>query len=173
MKDEQSFSSLDTNFKVQQNVNILEQYLLQKSIILDKLKGTFLFPYLLNMEYMIGELNGVKVTENPITELSPYLNTPNGINQTIQTKFTSEELTDWEVFKYTIYLFENEEFINTEELKIYIVIKIIGNQLNLVVFGLHGVYEPIIIKDKICYDYLEKDVKILETKKELQQLGII
>ena len=61
-------------YKTEQNALILEQYLLQKSNLLEKLKNTFLFSYLLNMEYLVGNIESVKITDDPVEELSPYLN---------------------------------------------------------------------------------------------------
>ena len=154
----------EQSFKVEQNVQILEQYVLQKGLIIEKLKNTYLFPYLLNMQYMIGNIGSIKVTEDPIEELGPHLNTLEGINKTMEVSFTREELADWEIFKYNIYLFQDEQFINTEELSIYLLLKLTGNSVNLMIFG---IINNNIIKTDKCLEVLNNDVKIRDTKIEL------
>ena len=166
-KDPNYHHKVEQNFKIQQNIQVLEQYTLQKSIILNKVKTTYILPYLLNMNYMVGELNNVKITENPIDELSPYLNGQDGINKTLNVNFTREELKDWEIFKYTIYLFENEQYTNTDELNIYLLLKIVGNQLNLVIFGLYGMFDSRVIGTDKCLQFLDNDIKIKDTKIDL------
>jgi hypothetical protein len=56
----------EIDFKVSKNAEILQQYLLQKSAIMDKLKGTYLLPYLLTSQYLVGKLNDVVITDDPI-----------------------------------------------------------------------------------------------------------
>ena len=154
----------EQNFNIDQNTQILEQYILQKSAILEKLKNTLLLPYLLNMTYMVGNIGSVKVTEDPIEELGPLLNSINGINQTLNVKFTREELVDWEIFKYTIFLFENDEYKITEELNIYLLIRLSGNSANLLIFG---ILDNTIVPSDKCQQVLDNDIKIKDTKIEL------
>ena len=149
-------------YKTEQNSLILEQYLLQKSNLLEKLKNTFLFSYLLNMEYLVGYLESVKVTEDPIEEISPYLNIQDGINQTLKVKFNREELLNWELFRLKTMFYPDE--YTSYELKSYILIKISGESLELLIFGI--LENKIIIQDDIL-KILDSDQKIIETKKLL------
>lgn len=146
-------------YKTAQNVTTLEQYILQKSNILEKIKKTYLFPYLLNMEYLVGNIDSVKVTDDPVEEISPYLNIQDGINQTLNVKFNREELLDWELFRLSIIFYPTE--FQTEELKCYILLRIRGNDLDLLIFGI--INNRILKQDKII-PILNEDEKIKETK---------
>ena len=157
----ENFNSLQKS-KTEHFAIILEQYLLQKSNILEKVKRTFLFPYLLNMEYLVGYLESVKVTEDPIEEIAPYLNIQDGINQTLKVKFNREELLDWELFRLKTMFYPDE--YNSYELKSYILIKISGESLELLIFGI--LENKIITQDDIL-KILDSDQKIIETKKLL------
>lgn len=167
----------EESFKVKQNTDILQQYLMQKSVILEKVKGTYLFPYILNMQYLVGIIENVKVTDDPIETLAPYLNTLEGINRTLKVNFNRENLIDWEVFKLDVYFSQTDwDNINKDkyfgqgnvpafdELKIYLLIKIYGNSLDLIIFGI--IDNHVIKQDKIQY-FLDNDPKVLETKREL------
>lgn len=167
----------ETSFKVQQNVEVLQNYAMQKTLILNKIKGTFLFPYLLNMQYMVGTIENVKVTEDPIDELAPYLNTIEGINRTLKVNFNRENLIDWEIFKLEVFFtqtdwagIQQDKYTtqdnpgNFKEMVIYLLLKFSGQNLNLLIFGI--IEGKIIPQEKVQY-FLDNDAKILETKKEL------
>ena len=167
----------EKSFRINQNAEILQMYAVQKASILQKIKNTFLFPYLLNMQYLIGTLENVKITEDPIEQLAPFLNTIDGINKTLKVNFNRENLIDWEVFKHTVY-FTKEQIINSNELPyveqtqnikaseldIYLLLKLSGNNLDYIIFGI--IDNKILKQDKIQY-FLDNDPKVLETKKEL------
>ena len=156
----------DTSFKVSQNIDTLQQYLMQKSNIIQKLKSTFLFPYLLNMEYLVGTIENVKITDDPIDELSPYLNTINGINKILQVNFNRENLTDWEVFRFVHHITNDENpmnIINTQ-LNIYILLKFKNNSLDLLMFGI--IEGRVLKQDKVAV-FLDNDIQIQETKRDL------
>lgn len=168
----------ERSFKITQNAEILHMYAVQKAAILQKIKNTFLFPYLLNMQYLVGTLENVKVTEDPIELLAPYLNTLEGVNRTLKVNFNRENLIDWEVFKHTVYFtkeqiitsselpyFEEEQNTKANELQIYLLLKLAGNNLDFIIFGI--IDNKILKQDKIIY-FLDNDPKVLETKKELQ-----
>lgn len=146
-------------YKTQQHTQILEQYLLQKSNILEKIKNTFLFPYLINMEYLVGQIESIVVTDDPVEELAPYLNIQDGINQKLKVKFTREELLDWELFRLKK-TFNPDEYVSYE-LSAYILLKISAGQLNLLIFG---IMENRIIEQDQIIGILNSDVKIQETK---------
>lgn len=167
----------EESFKIRQNADILQQYLMQKAVILEKVKGTYLFPYILNMKYLVGIIENVKITEDPIDTIAPYLNTLEGINRTLKVNFNRENLIDWEMFKLDVRFSKtNWEALNQdkysgqgqaptfEELTIYLLIKIAGNNLDLIIFGI--IDGHIVKQDKIQY-FLDNDPKILETKREL------
>ena len=153
-------------YKTEANAQTLEQYLLQKSNILEKLKQTSLFPYLLNMEYLIGNLDGVTVTDDPIEEIGPYLNIQDGINQKLNVSFTREELLDWELFRLvTIHCPEGENVNYT--IKSYILLRIINGSLMVLIFG---ILDNRIIPEKEIMKLLSNDIKIAETKQLLEGL---
>lgn len=153
----------EIDFKVSKNAEILQQYLLQKSAIMDKLKGTYLLPYLLTSQYLVGKLNDVVITDDPIEELGPYLSIQDGINQKLNVKFTREELKDWEIFRYYIRLPRKDTEL-IDDLKIFILIKINGNSIDLLIFG---IFDFRILDGKTAQSLLDVDVKVIETKKEL------
>lgn len=146
-------------YKTEQNALILEQYLLQKSNLLEKLKNTFLFSYLLNMEYLVGNIESVKITDDPVEELSPYLNIQDGINQKLNVKFTSEELYDWELFRLKTMFYPDE--YTSYELRSYILLRISAGKLDLLIFG---IMENRILEEKQILSILNQDVKIKETQ---------
>lgn len=153
----------EIDFKIHKNAEVLQQYLLQKTAIMEKLKGTYLLPYLLTMQYLVGSINGVTVTDDPVEDIAPYLNIQDGINQKLNVKFTREELKDWEIFRYFIRIPRKDTEL-IDELKIYILIKINGNSIDLLIFGL---FDFRILDSKTATALLESDIKVIETKKEL------
>lgn len=153
----------EIDFKIHKNAEVLQQYLLQKTAIMEKLKGTYLLPYLLTMQYLVGSINGVTVTDDPVEDIAPYLNIQDGINQKLNVKFTREELKDWEIFRYFIHIPRKDTEL-IDELKIYILIKINGNSIDLLIFGL---FDFRILDSKTATALLESDIKVIETKKEL------
>ena len=154
----------EIDFKIHKNAEVLQQYLLQKTAIMEKLKGTYLLPYLLTMQYLVGSINGVTVTDDPVEDIAPYLNIQDGINQKLNVKFTREELKDWEIFRYFIRIPRKDTEL-IDELKIYILIKINGNSIDLLIFGL---FDFRILDSKTATALLESDIKVIETKKELR-----
>lgn len=164
----------ERSFKIAQDADILHQFITQKSAILEKVKGTFLFPYLINMDYLIGKMENVMVTQDPIEELVPYLNTIEGINRTLQVQLNRENLIDWEVFKLDIhfsqtdwdsiskdkYSLQGQKF-NFEELSIYLLLKFAGNNVDMLIFGI--IDGKIIPQEKVQY-FLDNDAKIKDTK---------
>lgn len=153
----------EIDFKVHKNAEVLQQYLLQKTAIMEKLKGTYLLPYLLTMQYLVGSINSVMVTDDPVEDIAPYLNIQDGINQKLNVKFTREELKDWEIFRYFIRIPRKDTEL-IDELKIYILIKINGNSIDLLIFG---IFDFRILDSKTATALLESDIKVIETKKEL------
>lgn len=153
----------ESDFKISKNAEVLQQYLLQKSAIMDKLKGTYLLPYLLASQYLVGKLNDVVITDDPVEELGPYLNIQDGINQKLNVKFTREELKDWEIFRYYIRLPRKDTEL-IDDLKVFILIKINGNSIDLLMFG---IFDFRILDSKTAQSLLDVDVKVIETKKEL------
>lgn len=153
----------EIDFKVSKNAEVLQQYLLQKSAIMEKLKGTYLLPYLLTMQYLVGKINDVTITDDPVEEIGPYLNIQDGINQKLNVKFTREELMDWEIFRYFIRIPRKENEL-IDELKIFLLIKINGNSIDLIMFGL---FDFRVLDGKTAQSLLDSDIKVIETKKEL------
>ena len=153
----------EIDFKVGKNAEVLQQYLLQKTAIMEKLKGTYLLPYLLTMQYLVGKLNDVTITDDPIEEIGPYLNIQDGINQKLNVKFTREELQDWEIFRYFIRIPRKDTEL-IDELKIFILVKINGNSIDLLTFG---IFDFRILDGKTSMALLDSDVKVIETKKAL------
>ena len=87
-------SSSDLNYKIKVNVDTLQQYLMMKMAIVEKIKNTQLFPYLLEMEYLLGNINGIRVSDDPIEKLGPYLRIQKGINEKLKVNFTRDELLE-------------------------------------------------------------------------------
>lgn len=148
--------------KTETNVRYLEQYLLQKSNLLEKLKSTELFPYLLNMEYLVGNIDSVLITDDPVEELSPYLNIQDGINQKLNVSFTREELLDWELFRLITNVCPDE--YTSYEIKSYILLRILNGKLMVLIFG---ILENKIIPENEILKLLNGDIKIQETKNQL------
>lgn len=159
-------ASSDQNYKLKTNVDTLQQYLMMKTAIIEKVKQTPLFPYLLEMEYLVGSINGIKASEDPIEKLGPYLRIQNGINEKLKVDFTREELLDWEVFRLLILLPTDYHTFN--EFEVFIILKIQNDNLSFVLFGL--INDNIIDAERTLL-ILDKDDRIQDIKKRIRNNG--
>lgn len=90
-----------------------EQKLIIKNNILETVHNTPLFPYVLEMEHLIGILEGVQLTDDPIKLLSRYIFENStieikteeqhrglGINEVLGTNLKISDLNMYHVFRY-------------------------------------------------------------------------
>lgn len=152
----------DLSYKIKVNVDTLQQYLMMKMAIVEKIKATQLFPYLIEMEYLVGNINGIKVSDDPIEKLGPYLRIQNGINEKMKVNFTREELLEWEVFRLNILL--PTEFHTYNDFEAFIILRIQNDTLSFLVFG---IINDNIIEAERTILLLDKDDRILEVKRKL------
>lgn len=96
---------------LKKSANIIKQYLLAKNNIIEAIKNTFLFPYLLEMEYLIGSYEGVPVSDSP-NETLPYFKMRNGIKELMNIDIDSSTINNWNVFRIKIPIKNKMEQIN-------------------------------------------------------------
>ena len=115
------------NYKEQNKENIIqkflylnEQKLLKKNYILELVKDTILFPYVLEMEHLIGNIEGIAFTDDPTRILSRFFfpkinasiqqsqtdsfldatNVALGVNDIFNTNYTIQDILNFNVFRY-------------------------------------------------------------------------
>ena len=99
---------------VKKMVDITKQYLLQKNNIIETLKETILFPYLLEMEYLVGIFEGSKLTDSPeiILPLFKDNGATKGVTSLMGMVMDEVSITDWNVFRYQIKIKKKNAIIN-------------------------------------------------------------
>ena len=105
---------------IQKFLYLNEQKLLKKNYILELVKDTILFPYVLEMEHLIGNIEGIAFTDDPTRILSrfffpkinasiqqsqtdSFLDTTNvalGVNDIFNTNYTIQDILNFNVFRY-------------------------------------------------------------------------
>ena len=155
-------SSSDLNYKIKVNVDTLQQYLMMKMAIVEKIKNTQLFPYLLEMEYLLGNINGIRVSDDPIEKLGPYLRIQKGINEKLKVNFTRDELLEWEVFRLNILL--PTEYNTYNDFEAFIILRIQNDTLNFLIFGIINDNE---IDSERTVLLLDRDDRIQDIKRKL------
>lgn len=105
---------------IQKFLYLNEQKLLKKNYILELVKDTMLFPYVLEMEHLVGNIEGIAFTDDPTRILSrfffPKINTsiqqsPTdnfldattialGVNDIFNTNYTVQDILNFNVFRY-------------------------------------------------------------------------
>ena len=155
-------SSSDLNYKIKVNVDTLQQYLMMKMAIVEKIKNTQLFPYLLEMEYLLGNINGIRVSDDPIEKLGPYLRIQKGINEKLKVNFTRDELLEWEVFRLNILL--PTEYNTYNDFEAFIILRIQNDTLNFLIFGI--INDNVIDSERTIL-LLDRDDRIQDIKRKL------
>lgn len=155
-------SSSDLNYKIKVNVDTLQQYLMMKMAIVEKIKNTQLFPYLLEMEYLLGNINGIRVSDDPIEKLGPYLRIQKGINEKLKVNFTRDELLEWEVFRLNILL--PTEYNTYNDFEVFIILRIQNDTLNFLIFGI--INDNVIDSERTVL-LLDRDDRIQDIKRKL------
>ena len=155
-------SSNDLNYKIKVNVDTLQQYLMMKMAIVEKIKATQLFPYLLEMEYLLGNINGIRVSDDPIEKLGPYLRIQKGINEKLNVNFTRDELLEWEVFRLNILL--PTEYNTYNDFEAFIILRIQNDTLNFLIFGI--INDNVIDSERTVL-LLDRDDRIQDIKRKL------
>lgn len=155
-------SSSDLNYKIKVNVDTLQQYLMMKMAIVEKIKNTQLFPYLLEMEYLLGNINGIRVSDDPIEKLGPYLRIQKGINEKLKVNFTRDELLEWEVFRLNILL--PTEYNTYNDFEAFIILRIQNDTLNFLIFGI--INDNVIDSERTVL-LLDRDDRIQDIKRKL------
>ena len=105
---------------IQKFLYLNEQKLLKKNYILELVKDTILFPYVLEMEHLIGNIEGIAFTDDPIRILSRFFfpkinasiqqsqtdsfldatNVALGVNDIFNTNYTVKDILNFNVFRY-------------------------------------------------------------------------
>ena len=155
-------SSSDLNYKIKVNVDTIQQYLMMKMAIVEKIKNTQLFPYLLEMEYLLGNINGIRVSDDPIEKLGPYLRIQKGINEKLKVNFTRDELLEWEVFRLNILL--PTEYNTYNDFEAFIILRIQNDTLNFLIFGI--INDNVIDSERTVL-LLDRDDRLQDIKRKL------
>lgn len=105
---------------IQKFLYLNEQKLLKKNYILELVKDTILFPYVLEMEHLIGNIEGIAFTDDPTRILSRFFfpkinasiqqsqtdsfldatNVALGVNDIFNTNYTIQDILNFNVFRY-------------------------------------------------------------------------
>lgn len=105
---------------IQKFLYLNEQKLLKKNYILELVKDTILFPYVLEMEHLIGNIEGIAFTDDPTRILSRFFfpkinasiqqsqtdsfldatNIALGVNDIFNTNYTIQDILNFNVFRY-------------------------------------------------------------------------
>ena len=105
---------------IQKFLYLNEQKLLKKNYILELVKDTILFPYVLEMEHLIGNIEGIAFTDDPTRILSRFFfpkinasiqqsqtdsfldatNVTLGVNDIFNTNYTIQDILNFNVFRY-------------------------------------------------------------------------
>ena len=105
---------------IQKFLYLNEQKLLKKNYILELVKDTILFPYVLEMEHLIGNIEGIAFTDDPTRILSRFFfpkinasiqqsqtdsfldatNVALGVNDIFNTNYTVKDILNFNVFRY-------------------------------------------------------------------------
>ncbi len=105
---------------IQKFLYLNEQKLLKKNYILELVKDTILFPYVLEMEHLIGNIEGIAFTDDPTRILSRFFfpkinasiqqsqtdsfldatNVALGVNDIFNTNYTIRDILNFNVFRY-------------------------------------------------------------------------
>lgn len=105
---------------IQKFLYLNEQKLLKKNYILELVKDTILFPYVLEMEHLIGNIEGIAFTDDPTRILSRFFfpkinasiqqsqtdsfldatNVALGVNDIFNTNYTVQDILNFNVFRY-------------------------------------------------------------------------
>lgn len=105
---------------IQKFLYLNEQKLLKKNYILELVKDTILFPYVLEMEHLLGNIEGIAFTDDPTRILSRFFfpkinasiqqsqtdsfldatNVALGVNDIFNTNYTIQDILNFNVFRY-------------------------------------------------------------------------
>lgn len=148
--------SIDTDVKYQVDrlLNITQSYLILKNQLIEKLLETDLYPYVLNMKYLVGELEHYMLTESP-TKYWKYLNGDKGINTLNNSNLTTDILSDWNVFEKIKEI--PNKYQSTDKLEMVLIFKIQGSSLRYMFFS---VYKENVINQEKTIELLNKEQDI-------------
>lgn len=105
---------------IQKFLYLNEQKLLKKNYILGLVKDTILFPYVLEMEHLVGNIEGIAFTDDPTRILARFFfpkinasiqqsqtdnfldatNVALGVNDIFNTNYTVRDILNFNVFRY-------------------------------------------------------------------------
>lgn len=148
--------------KINEMLIINEQILSVKKDILDKISNTFLFPYILEMRLLIGNYNGIQVTDS-VEKLIPYTNI---INKTLGTNIKKEIFYNWLTFELKTNIKSNvDKTQKIGEIFSYIVMKLTSTNLDYFAFT---IYDNEILSQESTFALLDKNKNIKEIKEVIE-----
>ena len=148
--------------KINEMLIINEQILSVKKDILDKISNTFLFPYILEMRLLIGNYNGIQVTDS-VEKLIPYTNI---INKTLGTNIKKEIFYNWLTFELKTNIKSNvDKTQKIGEIFSYIVMKLTSTNLDYFAFT---IYDDEILSQESTFALLDKNKNIKEIKEVIE-----
>ena len=148
--------------KINEMLIINEQILSVKKDILDKISNTFLFPYILEMRLLIGNYNGIQVTDS-VEKLIPYTNI---INKTLGTNIKKEIFYNWLTFELKTNIKSNvDKSQKIGEIFSYIVMKLTSTNLDYFAFT---IYDDEILSQETTFALLDKNKNIKEIKEVIE-----
>ena len=129
-----------------------KQYLLNKNNILEKLKETVLFPYLLEMEYLVGYYEGIQLTDSP-NETLKYFPGRGGVTEISGISMDVNTIISWNVFRYKRPI---KTQFGLEYFTCYLFLKITTS----VQYFLFSFYKDKVYNQEITLTYLDKQPEI-------------
>lgn len=155
MIHQENVNMINEEFHINRIMDITKNYLILKNQLIEKLLGTDIYPYVLMMKYLVGELENFKLTDSP-TKFWPYLNIEKGINQLNKCNLNERILTDWVVFERVKEI--PNKMTTTDPLELFLIFKIQGDDLKYMFFGIY--------KEKVLNE--ETTISILDKEKDIQ-----
>lgn len=182
----------EEEFQSAKRFEALTQLLSQKKELLNEVKGTFLWELLLGMDFLVGSINGVKLTEDPFS-YTDFLNKDQskfvgpGINEILKTDLTKNDLYWWNTFYLDIpildaKLYEMSKIKKYHSLQTYILLRIMPEvapkpslgypgkkkQIRYLVFSIYNDSSESTIKKKVIGS--NSTLKILKESDKIKQI---
>jgi hypothetical protein len=145
-------------------LDITKQYLLNKNNIIEVLSETPLLPYLLEMEYLVGEYENLMVSDSP-TETLWWFKQPNGVTEKMNIEMDQYSLKKWNVFRLKTDIKNKQNEINIFTCYMFIQIT---TEVNYFLFSVYGdkVYDQ-----EITLTFLDKQPAIKRVREAINNVS--
>lgn len=114
--------------------NVSKKYIYEKDLILTRIKNTVFYPYLCISTLLVGEINGIQLTEPK----ESYILIAEKFKKFKKLEINHTEMKDWNVFKYyleTPFQKDEKRRVLRKIIEVYFLIKVKRNVLEYHVIG--------------------------------------